>query len=183
MHIYINFNGMTRMRTVGLLGMTAVVAGFLLVVWKIARGRSFVWLVNRQLWTLWGAVFLYAVLPVDLLVHAYNVRRILAGDPAPSVQISVHPIDAGGCLVLHPLLACDDEVIREGVKAMLAERAELAGDIEVERAAQNWTSFQVAERLLRRHLQGRATDWSIYSDATKRRAALERYREYAYQWY
>jgi hypothetical protein len=183
MHIYINFNGMTRMRTVGLLGMTAVVVGFLLVVWKIMQGRSFVWLVNRQLWTLSGAVFLYAVLPVDLLVHTYNVRRILAGDLAPSVQISVHPIDAGGYLVLHPLIACDDEAIREGVKAMLAERALHARVLEDRRATENWTSFQLAERLLLRQLEGRAADWAAYSDATRREAALQHYRDYAYQWY
>ena len=82
MHIYINFNGMTRMRTVGLLGITAVVIGFVLVVWKIVHGRGFVWLINRQLWTLAAAIFLYAVLPVDWLVHTYNVRRILRGELA-----------------------------------------------------------------------------------------------------
>ena len=31
--------------------------GFALVLWKIARGRGFVWLVRRHLWTLAAAVY------------------------------------------------------------------------------------------------------------------------------
>ena len=183
MYIYVGFNGMTRMRTVGLLGITAVLVGFLLVVWKIMYNRGFVWLINRQLWTLGVAIFLYAVLPVDWLVHSYNVRRILAGDLAPSVQISVHPINSGGILALYPLMKCDDEAIREGIRAMLAERALRAEEKEVEHAAQNWTSFQLADRLLLNQLRRLNSDWSLYVDASKRQAALQRYREYAYQWY
>jgi hypothetical protein len=183
MSIYIDFNGMTRMRTVGLLGISAVVVGFVLVVWKSAHGRSFVWLINRQLWTLATAIFLYAVLPVDFLVHSYNVRRILAGDLAPSVQISVHPIDSGGILALPPLLQCEDEAIREGIRALLAERALAAEAVELRRAGENWTSFQLADRLLVELLRGLATEWSAYKDSGKREAALQRYRDYAYQWY
>ena len=80
--IYIDFNGMTRMRVVGLLGISAVLGGFVLVVWKILRQRGFFWLMQRQLWVLALMVFLGAVLPVDLLVHRYNVSRIMAGDSA-----------------------------------------------------------------------------------------------------
>jgi hypothetical protein len=183
MAIYISFNGMTRMRVVGLLGISAVVVGFVLVVWKIAHGRSFIWLINRQLWTLATAIFLYAVLPVDLMVHTYNVRRILAGDLAPSVQISVHPIDSGGILALHPLTRCEDEAVREGIKALLAERAARAEAVEVRRSTENWTSFQLADRMLRDQLRGLRAEWSAYSDSAPREAALRRFRDYAYQWY
>jgi hypothetical protein len=183
MHIYIGFNGMTRMRVVGLLGMTAVLVGFLLVVWKIAHGRGFVWLVNRQLWTLAATFYLYAVLPVDMLAHSYNVRRILAGDPAPSVQISVHPIDSGGVLALPPLVHSSDEIIREGVRALLAQRALQVDALERDRALTNWTSFQLADRLLDEHLDTMRSDWAEFVDPAKCAAALERFRAYAYQWY
>lgn len=183
MYIYIGFNGMTRMRTVGLLGMTAVVVGFLLVIWKILRGRGFAWLINRQMWTLAAAIYLYAVIPVDLLVHTHNVRRVLAGDLAPSVQISVHPIDSGGILVLRPLVNCQDENIREGIRAMLAERALRVEETERQRTSQNWTSFQLADRLLLNRLEAHRADWVAYTDAAGREAALARFRKYAYQWY
>jgi hypothetical protein len=181
--IYIGFNGMTRMRTVGFLGITAVVIGFCLVIWKITHGRGFVWLINRQLWTLAAAIYLYAVLPVDALVHRYNVGRILAGDLAPSVQISVHPIDSGGILQLHPLLNCENEPIREGVRALLAERALRAEETERQRALENWTSFQLADRLLFNQLQQLKPDWTAYADPAARAAAWEQFRTFAYQWY
>ncbi|MBL4885053.1 MAG: DUF4173 domain-containing protein, partial [Planctomycetaceae bacterium] len=49
LHIYVGFNGMTRMRVIGILGITAVVLGFLLVIWKINRHYHFSWLLKRQL--------------------------------------------------------------------------------------------------------------------------------------
>ncbi len=66
------------------------------------------------------------------LAHQYNVRRIMAGDSAPSVQISVHPIDSEGVLSLLLLVDCPDPIVRAGVVAMLADRHE-----EVERLAEN----------------------------------------------
>lgn len=183
LYIYIGFNGMTRMRTVGLLGITAVVVGFVLVVRKITRGHDFVWLVRRQLWTVAVAVYLFAVIPVDPLVHTYNVRRILDGDPAPSVQISVHPIDSAGVLVLFPLLESDNAIIREGVRALLADRAVRLDAVTSEQRQSGWTSYQIANRVLYDELQRSRSDWVAYADATAREAARERFDEYAYQWY
>ncbi len=135
MAIYVDFNGMTPMRIVGLYGISAVVAGFALVLWKIGRGHSFGWLVRRQLWALALVVYLFALTPVDAICVRYNVWRILAGDPAPSVQISVHPIGPEGVLLLEPLLGSDDAIIREGVRAMLAQRADQAETAAAQRRA------------------------------------------------
>lgn len=183
MHIYVGFNGMTWMRTVGLFGISAVVVGFVLVVWKIAHRRNFVWLLQRHLWTVAIAAYLFALTPVDALVHTYNVRRILAGDSAPSVQISVHPISSEGVLVLHPLVACRDPVIREGIRAMLAERALQAEAGSRQQTQQGWTAVQLADRRLLDQLRNIRSDWQEYTDPNRRAAALERFHTYAYQWY
>lgn len=183
MFIYVDFNGMTRMRTVGLMGITAVVVGFLLVVWKIRRDRDFAWLIERQLWTLAVAIFVLAVLPVDLLVHSYNVRRILAGDPAPSVQITEHPVDSSGVLVLSPLLNADDPILRDGIRAFFAERSLQLESTLAARHAQGWTSFQLADRLLFDRLQEHRTSWEQFTPPDRRNAAWGRFRDYAYQWY
>jgi Arc/MetJ-type ribon-helix-helix transcriptional regulator len=183
MSIYVGFNGMTRMRTVGLFGISAVVAGFILVVWKISHRRDFVWLLQRQLWTVAIAAYLFALTPVDALVHAYNVRRILAGDAAPSVQISVHPISAEGILVLHPLVHSRDPVIREGIRALLAERAELAEAALAQQLQQGWTAAQLADRLLVDQLRSIRSEWQPYAERSRRSEALERFHTYAYQWY
>ncbi|HUT89754.1 MAG TPA: DUF4153 domain-containing protein [Thermoguttaceae bacterium] len=183
MTIYIGFNGMTRMRTVGLFGMTCVVAGFLLVVWKIVRNRDFVWLMRRHLWALALAVYLFALWPTDAIVHCYNVRRILSGDPAPSVQISVHPISSEGVLLLLPLVDCNDATVREGVRAMLADRLDQAESLARRRQHQGWTAYQIADRVALERLRAESTRWAEYTDRQKREAALEEFHEYAYQWY
>lgn len=186
--IYISFNGMTRMRMVGFYGMTAVVVGFGLAVWKIARQRDFVWLFRADLWALAAAFYLYALTPVDLIVMRYNVARILAGDPAPSVQISVHPIDAEGVRELFPLMECRDEIIREGVKALLARReSEMAAeDNRTANLYSSWedlTAVQLADDALLRELNHDRDQMKPYSDPVKRQEAWEQFQKYAYQWY
>jgi hypothetical protein len=183
MTIYVDFNGMTRMRTVGLLGISAVIAGFVLVLVKISRSHSFLWLVRRQLWALAFCVYVYAVLPVDTLVMSYNVRQIMAGDPAPSVQISAHPISAEGLLVLRPLLQSDDTIIREGVRAMLAERlAEFDASAAPPQRA-GWSAYQLADELLHGQLHDARSEFASLSNPNQRRAAREAFDTYAYQWY
>ncbi len=184
MVIYIDFNGMTRMRTIGLFGITTVVVGFALVLWKIVRHESFLWLIQRQLWTLAIAVYLFALTPVDTLVHDYNVRRILAGDLAPSVQISVHPISAEGYLVLLPLVDCPDQKICDGVRAMLAERQLVSDRVTLERTRLGWTRWQMSEELLHKTLHWSGYRWDdLLANDAARESALDSFRTYAYQWY
>ena len=183
MAIYVDFNGMSPMRIVGLYGISAVVAGFALVLWKIGRQRSFGWLLRRQLWALALAVYLFALTPVDAIVVDHNVRRILAGDPAPSVQISVHPIGPEGILLLEPLLDCNDPIIREGVRAMLAERDDEAEAAAARRRELGWTAYQIADELVLQRLRADRTHWAEYAGRSQRAAALASFHTYAYQWY
>ena len=181
--IYVNFNGMTRMRTVGLLGMTAVLVGFLLVVLKISKGHDFRWLVRRQLWTLAFAVYLYAVLPVDAWVMQHNVARVLAGDLSPSVQISVHPTSSEGILQLLPLIHCEDSIIREGVKAILAQRQIDAEKLAARQAELGWTAQQIADNHLLSTQRNSQNDWSEYTDESLRSTTITRFHEYVYKWF
>ncbi|MEX0585655.1 MAG: DUF4153 domain-containing protein, partial [Pirellulales bacterium] len=183
LHIYIGFNGMTRMRVVGILGISAVVAGLLLVLWKIRRRYRFFWLVQRDLWVLALAMYAYCVLPVDLLTTTYNVRRILAGDPAPSVQISVHPLSAEGLLQLSPLLASDDLLIREGVRSILALELRQLDTRYRDGRAPHWTAYQISERHLDEQLAQSRDDLAAYRNPLARQAARDAFDTYAYQWY
>lgn len=183
LHLYIGFNGMTRMRVVGILGISAVVAGLCLVLWKIHRRRSFFWLVQRDLWVLTLAIYAYCVLPVDGLTTRYNVRRIMAGDPTPSVQLSVHPLSAEGLLQLRPLLSSNDPLIREGIGAMLAlELSQL--DTRLGPGSEpHWTEYQIAEHELHSTLDGLRDELAIYRDPMSRKSARDAFDVYAYQWY
>jgi hypothetical protein len=187
--IYVGFNGMTRMRMVGLFGTTAVVLGFLLAVYKIARHRDFVWLFRADLWALAATVIVYALTPVDLLVMRYNANRILSGDSAPSVQISVHPIDAEGVRELLPLLDCQDEIVRDGIRALCAKRwsASLDGPAQRPIDVTNWGDFsrlQLSERLLVRELAATRNQWGdLERNSQEAEAAWRKFQQYAYQWY
>ena len=182
--IYIQFNGMTRMRIVGLLGITAVVAGLLLMLRRLARSHDFFWLVQRYAWTVALAILAYLLLPVDMLVHSYNVRRVVAGDLPPAVQVVAHPIDSSGVLVLPAMIQSRDPVIRDGIRAMLAER-HLAIDEDVQQQQDlGWTAFQLSDVWLKQHLARLEPQWSGLLDEPERRQRLiDRFREYAMQWY
>ncbi|OYW12934.1 MAG: hypothetical protein B7Z55_17695, partial [Planctomycetales bacterium 12-60-4] len=180
--------GMTRMRMVGIFGTTAVVIGFLLAVYKIARHREFVWLFRADLWALVATVMVYALTPVDLIVMRYNVNRIMAGDSAPSVQISVHPIDAEGVRELIPLLNCPDEFVRDGIQSLFAMRWEDMSSTPRHGglAVGSWSEFtalQISERWLKQDLAATRDQWDSHLDATRQQNDWNRFRLHAYQWY
>lgn len=184
LYIYIGFNGLTRMRIVGIFGIATVVAGLIFVLWKIAYRKDFTWLVRRQLWALAIATYIYAITPIDAIWVQYNVRRILAGDPAPSVELSVHPIGPEGFLFLKPLLQCDDPIIREGIRAMLAERLQSAESKLLGPDFQHWTAYQLSEKLVLNRLREDSATWNSHQlDWQRRNAALQAFHDYAYQWY
>lgn len=176
--IYIDFNGMTRMRVVGLLGTLAVIIGFALVVYKIARGRGFLWLLRQQLWTVAIAAILYTILPVDYGVHRYNASQILGGNPAPSTQIPTHETSAEGLIPLVALLESQDNEIRLGMEATLANW------LVENRPHKDWRDNQWAHQALRNRLQKHIPALSRYiSDRNLRNKTMDSFYKYAYQWY
>jgi hypothetical protein len=181
--IYIGFNGMTRMRVVGMLGVASVVGGFVLVLRKIARNQDFLWLIRRQLWTVALAAYLYAVLPVDAFVNWFNVSRIMKGDFAPCVQISVHPTTDEGFLFLSPLLECSNEIIREGVTGLLEEKQQELQSMMQTTAGTDWTAKQFARTQLVKQLETVLSKSQDPKTSRQRENAIERFHKYAYQWY
>ena len=121
--------------------------------------------------------------PLDTIVVRYNVRRILNGDLAPSVQCSVHQISSEGVVLLLPLMESSDDVIREGIAAMLSEREQLAEDRAERQKSEGWTSYQVSDAWVLRTLQTNRNAWASYRDRSKRADALKSFHEYVYQWY
>ena len=181
--IYIDFNGLTPMRIVGLFGITTVVVGLVLVVRKIAGARSFAWLVHRQLVALSLAIFLFALTPVDAIWVDFNVDRILSGDLAPAVQLSVHRFGPEGVPRLVPGLECRDETIREGIRALLAEHHEQLGARVRTRRELGWTTWQLAEQRALEALEEHRGLFQRYAEPQTRQRVRLRFDEYTYQWY
>lgn len=181
MYIYIEFNGMTRMRTVAMLGITSVVGGFLLVLVKINSRRNFLWLIRRQLWVLGLAVFVYAVLPVDVLIHRYNVAEVMSGNLPPVVQITGHEVDDECLPVLLPLTNSEDALIANGMKAFLAARTSQL-QAKVGRAEQQgWTAWQRSQTNSLAILKDHRQEMSMSDSTSDGTNAFERLQNYAYE--
>ena len=179
--IYIEYNGMTRMRTVGLLGITSVVLGFVLVLFKINRQRPFLWLIRRQLWVLAVFVYLLLVLPIDVVIHRYNVRQILNGNPAPVVQITGHPVDVEALSTLLPLCDAQDEGIRTGIQAMLSQRYDQLRQKLAESRKQGWTAWQKSLHDCHRQLLTKRPKWDTFANRNERDAAFKRLSDDAFR--
>lgn len=182
--IYVNYNGMSRMRVVALFGIAVVVAGFALVVIKVIRGKNFLWLVRRQLWALALTLILLTLAPVDWFVTKYNVSRVLGGNPAPLVQIATHSIDASGVPQLLPLLKSSDPVVRDGIAALVGRRwQELSREPKDPAETKNWTHVQLARVHALKALNSRYDSWSAICPSSQWDQATLRFQEYARQWY
>lgn len=177
--IYVGYNGMTRMRTVGFFGITLVVIGFALVLYKIAKHRSFWWLIRAQLIALLLTVFAYSVFPVDYVAQAYNVSRVRSGYLHPSVMVAVKPISDEGYFPLLDLVDVEDPIIREGVRALLAQRHEQLQ----KRPNRHWTQFQASRHQLSKTLLANKASWTQYENQVDRENAIEEFKAYAMQWY
>lgn len=183
--IYVGYNGMTRLRIVGFFGISLVVIGFCLVLFKIRHDRGFWWLLRAQLLAFAMAVLTYSLFPVDYVAHRYNAWRVAASDLHPSVMIVVKPIDDEGMLPLIDLSnRCEhDPIIRDGVLALLARRQE---EIESRNDASrwHWTRFQGASSVLYRALKSNELRWASYTDdEVLRSETIERFRIHAMKWY
>lgn len=178
--IYVDFNGMTRMRVVGLLGITSVTGGFALVIWKITTARNFVWLVRHQLWVLAAAVYLYLVLPVDYLIHSWNREQIQSGNHAPVVQITGHDVDDEGLRAVMPLARHEDRLIRRGISALLYQRYhQIADDVQAAEQA-GWTARQRSRRQTLEALEATQTDWDRFDSKAESEAAWNALSRHAY---
>lgn len=181
--IYIDYNGMTRMRIVGLFGITVVVVGFLLVVVKIVYQQSFIWLIQRQAWALASTVYLFAVIPVDGLAVKYNVDRIRQGELSACMQIGVQKLDLEGVLSLPPLLECSTPEIREGAAALMAQAHRQLQQSYSGQSNMRWTALQLSERYALKRLGALREQWARYENDAQRAATIKRFYDFAYKWY
>jgi hypothetical protein len=182
--IYVGYNGMTRMRTIGFFGITLVVIGFALVLYKIAKGRNFWWLVRAQLAALLLAVVTYSFFPADYVAQRYNVSCIQSGYLHPSVMIAVKPISDEGFFPLLKLTNAEDPIIREGTKALLAQRHEnLRRGESQAKPLRHWTEFQGSSNRLTEALKDQQSSWQKYKDRALRDKTIKRFKDHAMQWY
>jgi hypothetical protein len=97
--------------------------------------------------------------------------------------MTVQTIGSEGVLELQPLLSCRNDIIREGIQAMMANRFERAEEIAESRQREGWTTFQIADQRVLNGLRASQQQWQQLEDHSSREEAWQRFTDYAYQWY
>lgn len=140
--MYIAYSGLTELRIVGIFGTTLATLGLAIVVYKVARRRTMLWVLRRQLDALAAAIVVFVVTPTGDLAMRYNVARIEADQYRPLLHLYEQPIRAEALPALLPLLDHPDPVVREGVAVIVAvERERLRAD---DARATSWLDFEIA---------------------------------------
>lgn len=140
--LYVAYSGLTELRIVGMIGTSLATLGLAIVVYKLARRRTMLWVMRRQLDALAIAVAVFVVAPTDDLAMRYNVARIADAQYRPLLHLYEQPIRAEAVPALLPLLDHPDPVVREGVAVIIAGRRDrLRAAAAAERS---WLDFELA---------------------------------------
>lgn len=174
---YIAYSGLTEQRIVGILGTVLTTFGLAIVVCKIARHRTMLWVMRRQLDALAVAVAVFVVTPTGAIAMRYNVARIEAAQYRPLLHLYEQPIRVEAIPALLRLLDHPDPVVREGVAVIAAgQRERLRGD---DASATSWTDFEIARARARSALDDAAAHIAEVMP-TDRYAARAKLRGVAY---
>ncbi|HVJ88998.1 MAG TPA: DUF4153 domain-containing protein [Labilithrix sp.] len=122
--IHIVKSGLSDLRIVGILGTSLVVCGLILVALKLRNGKTFTWLVRRQLDAFAVTAVLYTVTPTHLISAEVNVARIGAGEYRPLLHAFRQAHRTESAAVFLPLLDHPDTRVRQGIAALLREERE-----------------------------------------------------------
>lgn len=185
MWIYIDFNGLTYMRMIGLFGISTVCIGMVLVIIKMRRRKSFAWLVSHDLVALFVACFLFCVIPIHSIWVSYNVARIREGDLPPSIQLVAHPIGDDGIYAMSKLLEHPEGEIREGARAILWLRLRELKILNAKRSELGWTTYQMGSESLERRLNALEAKGHLdpINELEEAQDAKQRFFDYAFRWF
>jgi Domain of unknown function (DUF4173) len=192
--MYVDYNGLTRMRIVGYVGVTCVLAGFILVYCRVMRSRGLAWLIHRQIWALAISLFALSVLPMDWIAHRWNTSIITQGRMSPTVHLAAQPLSDEGLLCLFELVESKEPLVRNGVLALLAKREinelpltssrmrnSLASDSSLN---SEWGEFQGATYLLRQKYDSISDELEPFRKSLAYQERVWReFHQWAMQWH
>jgi hypothetical protein len=136
MAIHVSHTGLSNLRIVGFLGASLIVFAMSLITYKLARAKTFTFLLRRQLEAFAACCVLFAVLPTHLVSARLNVTRLQQGELGPVVHLFAQSQSEESAAVLLPLLDHTDDRIRHGVRALILKEAKrLEADVQKQRAS------------------------------------------------
>ena len=78
MQLYINWNGLTKLRFIGIYGIILVIIGLIFMIYKVKNNKNFIWLLRRDIQLLFIGLFIGFITPMDSISAKYNVNIILS---------------------------------------------------------------------------------------------------------
>jgi hypothetical protein len=139
--MYIAYSGLTQLRIVGILGTTLATLGLAIVVYKLARRRTMLWVLHRQLDALALVVAAFIIAPTDDLAMRYNAARIAADQYRPLLHLYEQPIRPEAVPALLALLDHPDPIVREGVAVIAAAQRDR---LRTDDARTGWLDFELS---------------------------------------
>lgn len=140
--MYIAYSGLTELRIVGILGTMLATLGLAIVVYKVWRRRTMLWVMRRQLDALAIVLAIYLIAPTGNLAMRYNVARVQADQYRPLLHLFEKQVAPEALPALLPLLSHPDPVVREGIAVIAATKRD---SLVAERArTRSWMDRQLA---------------------------------------
>ena len=193
LQMYIDYNGLTRLRIVGVYGVLLVAVGLALMVWKVRRAKNFMWLVRRDALAFWVALVVLALTPRDLICWRYNVAQVMSGNLRPLAVLhapTMTPISPEGLPCLIPLLDYEhkegehkeatENRIRRGIAQLLGRRL-----IGLRRSRpRHWAQWQASHTWALKKLQSVSRRLDLTERDSYERGETEKsLRGFARQWF
>lgn len=123
--LHIDYDGLSRLKVLGLLAVGVASGALLLTMLMSLRQQNVVWLLRRKVWLVALAGYVFLVSPVDRLIQIYNVNSILKGNAGPLAQITPAQVDDEAVCVLLPLCEASDPVVRDEAVAVVTHRLQI----------------------------------------------------------
>jgi hypothetical protein len=136
MWIHVAHTGLSNLRIVGFLGASLVVFAMAMITYKLAKAKTFAFVLRRQLEAFATCTVVFALLPTHALSAHVNVQRIVQGELGPIVHLFAEAKSEESAALLAPLLTHPNDTVRHGVHALLLrETRELSAEVERNRGA------------------------------------------------
>lgn len=142
--MYVDDSGLTMLRCLAIAGVGVVAVAFGLIVVKVARRHTALWLLRSQFDAFLIALVIWTVLPIDSMVWSFNAARIDAGQDRPLLHLYEQHVSAEGVAPIASLLDHEDPVVARGVASRLLNLRE--GLLRERAAAPRWTQGEIARR-------------------------------------
>lgn len=131
MWLHVKVGGLSNLHFVGFVGATMVTLALASIAYKLARAKSFAFLLRRQLEIAAVALVVFLVTPTQAISARVNVSRIQAGELRPVVHLLEQAENPESAALLLPLLEHPNRTMREGIRGLLAkELVKLQADRE-----------------------------------------------------